>query len=247
MFLLHERTRKSLCRIGFVALCVLPTFAVALWAASRNGDGHRARCEAELSRLLALKVTLGDIEYPEPGVVRYSDFLLADPETEASIVSAAQLEVRTTDTALAISTSKLKIEISTVHALAELLHARLRDRTERGVASLRLAISELMVAAPSGEVPLLEVRGRLEPTSEGRGALLTFRTAEMTKDAQPVVLTIVRSRDARIGFELDTQRAFETPGGHFRPVVQLLHTLVADNQVLVPVTAEAEELLRMSP
>src|SRR5688572_2294504 len=88
MFLLHERTRKSLCKLGFLTLCLLPTCAVALWAAVRNGDHHRALCEAELSRLLRLTVTLGDVAHPEPGVVRYTDFLITNPEMGTQIASA---------------------------------------------------------------------------------------------------------------------------------------------------------------
>ncbi|MEX2140937.1 MAG: hypothetical protein WD894_16855 [Pirellulales bacterium] len=247
MFLLHERTRKSLCRVGFVALCVLPTCAVALWAASRNGDGHRARCEAELSRLLRLKVTLGDVEYPEPGLARYTDFLIADPETDAPIASAAALEIQRTDIGVAIATADSKIELGMATTLAELLHHRLRDRTARGTTPLRLAVSELLVAASNGDVSLRHVHVRQEPTSEGRAAQITFRTAEMKSDAQPAVLTIIREPDARIRFELFTQGAFDGTGNRFSPIVQLLRTLVGDNEVLVPEPGEAEELLKVSP
>ena len=58
--------------------------------------------------------------------------------------------------------------------------------------------------------------------------------------------TIVRSREARIGFELDTHGAFDAPGHTYSTVVQLLRRLVGDNEVLAPVTAEAEKLLRVS-
>jgi hypothetical protein len=247
MFLLHERTRKSLCRIGFVLLCVLPTCAVALWAASRNGDGHRARCEAEMSRLLGLKVALGKVEYPEPGVVRYLDLLLADRETDAAIASAAELEVRSTATAVVISSAALKIALAEANALAELLHDRLRDRTETGETPIRLAIGELTIAAKSGDVSLLGVSARLEATREGRGAQVAFRTAEMSPEAAPAVMTMVRSRQARIGFELETQGAFPLPAAPVGSIVQLLRTLVGSNEVLVPVTPEAQALLRLPP
>jgi hypothetical protein len=59
-------------------------------------------------------------------------------------------------------------------------------------------------------------------------------------------LTIVRFRTGKTGFKLDTQGAFrESPPG-FDAVVQLLRALVADNQVIVPVSKEAEELLHVT-
>jgi hypothetical protein len=246
MFLLHERTRKSLCRTGFVLLCVLPTCAVALWAASRAGDGHRTRCEAELGRLLSLKVTLGDVEHPEPGMVRYSDVVLADPDTGDLMVSVASLQVRITDGSVVISAPQATIEPGAAPAVAGLLHAWLRDRTESRIATVRLTVSELRVTTPSGDVPLPEVSARLEPTSEGRGAQFTLHTREMTKDAQPVVLTMVRSRNGRMGFELDSHGALDQEWHRTSPVLQLLRALVAVNDVLVPVTPEAEALLQVT-
>ncbi len=246
MFLLHEQTQKSLCRIGFVAFCIVPTCAVALWAAARNSESHRIRCETELSRLLGLKVMLGSIEYPEPRVVRYRDFALADPEHDVRIASAALVELRTTDTTAAISAASFKLEIGAGQVVAELLHRWLRDRTTEGPTSMRINIDELVVVAESGDVSLMDISARLEPTTEGRGAQLMFRTAQMTRDTSPAVLTIVRSRHARIGFELDTHGAFDAPGPTYSTVVQVLRRLVGDNEVLAPVTAEAEKLLRVS-
>jgi len=247
MFLLHERTRKALCRLGFLTVCLLPTCAVALWAASRNGEAHRGRCEAELGRLLQLKVTLLDVEYPEPDVARYTHFLLADPETERPIVSAARIEVRKTPTALTIMAPELRVEASAESALAELVHDRLRDRSESGAFPVSLSVEKVIVASPSGDVTLLNVRGLLGPTSEGRGAEVRFHTAEMTKDSQPVVLTIVRSHDARIGFKLETHGAFNEPADRSGPIVRLLRTFVANQPVLVPFSREAEALMRFAP
>jgi hypothetical protein len=247
MFHFHERTRKSLCRTGFVLLCLLPTCAVTLWAASRTGNGHRARCEAALSRVVALKVTLGGVEYPEPGIVRYTDVALADPDTGASLVSVASLQVLTTETAVVVSAPHVTIESGAPSAVADLLHGWLRDRTQGEIAAVRLSVGELHIVSPAGNIPLLDVSARLEPTREGRGLQLAFCTTEMEKDAESVVLTMVRSRNARMGFELDSHGAFDGEWHRTSPVLQLLRALVAVNDVLVPVTPEAEALVRLSP
>jgi hypothetical protein len=230
-----------------VLLCLLPTCAVALWAASRTGDGHRTRCAEELGRILGLKVTLGGVEHPEPSVVRYTGVVLADPETGESLVSMARLQVQSTHTAVVVSAPEVKIEPGAVPTVAELAHDWLRDRTEADSTSLRLSVGKLRVTSSGGDIPLFDVAARLEPTREGRGLELGFRTSEMKKNAEPVTLTMVRGRNARIGFELDSHGDFDPHWRRFSPVLQLLRVLVAANHVLVPVTPEAEALMKLSP
>jgi hypothetical protein len=245
MFLLHERTRKSLCRLGFIALCALPTGAVGLWAAVRNSDVHRTACEAELTNLFRLDASLDKIEYPEPGVARYHNLQLGDPGTEGPIARIEKVEARTTSALLSIVAPRVQVELKGAGALAELLHGRLRDRIATGDLPIRIAIGELTILSRKGDVSLLDIRGRLEPTSDGRGAQFIFRTAAMAKEASPAVLTIVRSRNAQSGFELDTRGAFQEPAGAYGPALQLLRALVTDAQDFVPVTPEAKALLRM--
>jgi hypothetical protein len=247
MYLLHERTRKSVCRIGFVALCALPTCAVGLWSAVWSSDAHRVTCEAEVSRVLRLKVALGGVEYLEPGAVRYSDFSIADPETGARVAYAAKLEVRMSSSALAITAAQLTVECGAARTIADLLQDRLRQRTHSGDVPIRLTLGKLIAASTAGDIPLTDARFRLEPTSEGRGAQLTFRTPAMPKDAEPVMLTIVRNRNAQTGVQLDTRGAFRNPADRLDPLIELLRTLVANNDQLVPVTREAEELVRLPP
>jgi hypothetical protein len=240
---LHERTRKSLCRCSFVSLCLVPTCAVAIWAAVRNTDVHRNHCAAELGRALRLKVMLGGVEYPEPGAVRYSNLIVADPQSDAPILRAERVDVYTTQSALAIVAPKVFIESTGGGAPAELLHNRLRDRTLNGAFPVRLYVSELVVASSAGDASLQEFRAQIEPTADGRRAHFTFRTAEMAKDAEPLALTIVRFHNGKTGVRLHTQGAFQDSAAGTDAVVRLLRALVADQQEIVPVSQEAEELL----
>jgi hypothetical protein len=241
---LHERTRKSLCRTSFVSLCLVPTCAVAIWAAVRNTDAHRNRCAAELGRALQLKVVLGGLDYPEPGAVRYANLVVADPGSDSPILRAEKVDAYRAQSSLAIVAPKLTIDSSGAGALAELLHNRLRDRTLNGALPIRLYVSELIVASPDGDVTLQEFRAQIEPTEDGRRAHLTFRTTEMGKDAEPVALTIVRFHNAKTGVRLDTHGALHDAAVGTPAIVQLLRKLVTDQPVVVPVSQEAVELLR---
>jgi hypothetical protein len=192
---------------------------------------------------LKLKVVLGGLEYPEPGAIRYTNLKVADPQTDAPIARADQIDVYTTQAALAIVAAKLTIEPGAPDALAELLHDRLRDRTQGGALPLRLFIGELVLASPTDDVSMQEFRAQIDTTADGRRAHFTFRTAEMAKDAQPVALTIVRG-SAKTGVRLDTQGEFQNSTTGADGLVQLLRTLVGGDQVIVPVSPEADELLR---
>src|SRR5262245_45749807 len=109
MFLLHQRTRRSLCRYGFVLFCLAPTCAIALWAGDRKSETHRAASEAELSRTLRAHVALDDVAYPEPAAVRYSGLAIADPETRRPIASAPVLEARTSAERVTVFASQLTL------------------------------------------------------------------------------------------------------------------------------------------
>jgi hypothetical protein len=240
VFLVHERTRKFFCRAGFMALCVLPTTAVALWTAGRSSDFYRRACEEELSRVLGLEVAIGQVENLQPGLVRYWHFVLRDPAGGAEIIRAESIDVRTSTTATTIASARVIVSPNAAPRLSEVVRRRLQERV-RGL-PVRLALDEVVVASGRGEATLVDVRARLEPTSQGQGARLEFRTAAMAKDARPAVLTMVRT-DETVGLELESRGAFSDATGSFIPALQLLRGLVSAPPALVPVNLEAQELL----
>jgi hypothetical protein len=147
---------------------------------------------------------------------------------------------------LSIVAPKLTIELGAAGDLVDLLHNLLRDRSEAAELPVRLFVNELIVASSAGGASLQEFRGQIESTADGRRAHFTFRTAEMAKDSEPVALTIVRFR-SKTAVMLFRHGAFQNraPGGD--AVVKLLRTLIADDQVIVPASPEAEDLLHAPP
>jgi hypothetical protein len=222
MFLLHERTRKSLCRLGFIALCVLPTCAVVLWTRILQGDAHCAQYETELGRALRLTAMVDAVRHPEPGVVRYDDISLADPESGKRIAAAEALVVRRSEDAISVTASKLHLQADQFDAVWELLNDRLRFRASDSETPLRLTAADIVVVLPHGETVLRDLRARIERTSQGQGAQFSFRTSAMDANSDPVVLTIVRSRDGATGVELDSHGA---PVETSDPILQWLRRM----------------------
>jgi hypothetical protein len=205
MFLLHQRTRRSLCRYGFVLFCLAPTCAIALWAGDRNSEAHRAEREAELSRTLRAHVVFDDVAYPEPAGVRYSGLAIADPETRRPIATAPVVEARASAERVTVFASQLTLHSQQLAALGQMLHDRLRAHAQADGRSIRLSAGEVAIASANGDWKLLNAAMRFEPTASGRGCRLTFHPDD--KEAPAVAVTLVRSQDATTAFELDTHGA----------------------------------------
>ena len=69
---------------------------------------------------------------------------------------------------------------------------RVEARKPGGALPVRFFIGDLLVASPAAAVSVREFRAQIDSTADGRRAHVTFRTAEMAKDAEPLALTIVR-------------------------------------------------------
>src|SRR5690242_16671324 len=99
---MQDRTRRMICRMAFLALCVVPTVGVFAWSSSRMSPERTIESAAELSRGLGLKVSLAGASNPRPGVSLYDGVEMADPETSVPLARMRFLEVADTNSATAI-------------------------------------------------------------------------------------------------------------------------------------------------
>jgi hypothetical protein len=136
-----RRTHRILCRFGFLTFCLLPTLLVGGWIVNeRVIEGSpspaveaaaRPIAEAELSRLLGLKVTLERISYPQTGVTLLENVTIADPETGGRIAAVPALEMAKTESGLELIATRPEIDAERWRLLWESLHDRvLRERGE---------------------------------------------------------------------------------------------------------------------
>lgn len=76
---LYERTRRRIGLSAFLLLCLLPTVGMFAWGVSRLLPMEESAMETRLSQLFGLKVTIGSVEHPEPGVLRLRDLVFERP------------------------------------------------------------------------------------------------------------------------------------------------------------------------
>ena len=157
MFLLHERTRKSLCRLGFVA--VVPPAHMRRCVCGRRlamATLTGAACEAEFSRLLRLNATIrrGRISRARRGSLhRFRDHRSRD-EAESparNCRSCARSPRRVT-----ISMPQVTIELDGLRGACRTAPRRLRDRTQRAKPHFASPSTRLIIASPGGDVSLSE-------------------------------------------------------------------------------------------
>src|SRR4051794_15313824 len=86
-----------LCRLGFIAFCVVPTVGVFAWSGSRTTESHGKSLAAELSSELRLTVSLSGVSYPRPGAALYEGLSLADPETAKPLARMRFVEIGGSD------------------------------------------------------------------------------------------------------------------------------------------------------
>ena len=72
MFAIHDRTRRLLCRLGFLLLCAAPTLTLAVWSGATRSSWYaavqRVAWEHRLRDTLGLVVALQRVSYPNRDV-----------------------------------------------------------------------------------------------------------------------------------------------------------------------------------
>jgi hypothetical protein len=208
MFLLHERTRKTYCRLGFLALCAAPAFGAALWAASRTSEEHRETCAADLGKLLRMSATVEEVTHPRPGSVRYDGLALADPETREPVASVASLTIRDEEAVTSLIASGVVLYGERAGLIWDAIVAQLRAMGDQ--ADLRLIATDVEVTLPGSSFPLTDLRGGIDRARERSAAWISFRGADSTAESKPIVARVVRQRGEegiQIGFELSTSES----------------------------------------
>jgi hypothetical protein len=217
---MRDHTRRRICRAGFFGLCLLPTVITPLWAAVWRSAWHHAQCEQALAEPLGLAVSAERVRPLRPGFVAYEGLSLSDPESAATWIRAARLELGRYPQGLVLRAQAVEMDGQAAsegnnpwRELFATLQARLRraGATEQPV---MLAADRVVVRVEGATHVLVDVRGRFESVAGSSGAAMTFRLAGQRGDgpisAEPVRLRLLRHRQAdqpawRV--EIDTQGA----------------------------------------
>ena len=233
MFRLHEQTRRWLCRIGFLVLCLAPTLLVGAAAVRfRSASYLEARREewaAVLSDKLGLDVQIAGLSYPLWNTALLEQVVLRDPETHEEVVRTRYVEVVFDEGRWQIIAGQPEINATALPLLVELLNYRLLKGQSLQLAPLAFEARELTLHGPSVAQTFQHVRAELLTTETGKRADVKFQIAGVESKV-PLQLTIDRQRSsggAKTICRLDTHDAL-LPCGSLLPLGPWLEQLGAE-------------------
>jgi hypothetical protein len=215
MFRLHDKTRRRVSLVAFFGLCVVPTLFVLVWGVARHLPGHARAEEKRLSWQLGQKVSLGKVRHLRPGLLRYEDLEVSDPETGRLILRCRALEVdweRSSDQSgrsrpsLVMTASEPELDAAALGQVWELIERVLAGRAGSSEVHVRLAADQLTLRSAESPQKLTEVQGRIETLPAKAQADFLFRLAELPTP-EPVQIRIGRNRQTEpptTGFGLYT-------------------------------------------
>jgi hypothetical protein len=122
------KQRILLCRLGFIALCVIPTLAVGGLIATRPRSElprqSRDEWQAALRDQLGMPVEIGQVSYPEPKICRFEQVVLRDPESLAIIAEAHAVELGALADCWLVGAEQLRIDAAELPTIRNLLDHR---------------------------------------------------------------------------------------------------------------------------
>jgi hypothetical protein len=129
---MHDKTRRTVCRIAFVMLSVLPTLGVAGFAVYRATPLFAARerqaWEQALENRSGLRAYVGRVSYPRGGVTLLSGVVLVDPDSQQRVIAARLIELARNADSTTVVISQPEVQPGQFLRLWEVFH----DRVVRG-------------------------------------------------------------------------------------------------------------------
>lgn len=186
-----EHSRRMVCRLAFVGLCVVPTLSVVVWASWQQLPWCRMSHEEALSRQLGLRVTVAEVCRPRPRRVVYRQVVLGDAETGQKLALLPELKLASTSDGCIAVAPEVRVSTSACAALGRHISERLRTLDQ---GSLRFAGTDLRSLETPSETLARDVRLTVEAAQAKAQVDATFRVDAPHYGAAPVTVRIVRDR-----------------------------------------------------
>jgi len=196
---MHDRTRRRLCRTGFLLLCVLPTVSVVVWGSVICSPAyvaaHKAAWQADLSRRLGLTVQLQSVQNPSRGLTVLTGLVLRDPETNAPLAQVRRIELGCRGDQWVVLAAQPELETKNLWRLYRALHQRLLCGAPGSLPKVHFYAGELNLkqSGDRGDSTLTDVHCRLTPAETGPQATIEFRDVAQ-QSGEPAQLSLTRNR-----------------------------------------------------
>ena len=123
--LLHETTRKRICRTTFLVGCVLPTLGVLMAIGFYHWPWYKNAQQQALSGKLHAAVSFAHSRRPLPGVIEYRSLNLRDLRTGEPILFIDRIRVAKHGKKYVLSADQIEISASNLSPLARLVETHM--------------------------------------------------------------------------------------------------------------------------
>jgi hypothetical protein len=193
---MHDATRRLICRLAFLALCLAPSGSLSAWIVYRATPGHAWRENAcwtsAIYETTGLLAEVDSVRHPTHSRTIFENVTLSDPDGEQLIARIRVVELAQTDHGIVAIASQPEIEANQLHRLGQLLYQRVL-RGPRPSQQFQLLSGELTLHGGSGASTANDVRCLVSSNQSTVEATVDFTLAgfEMRSPAQ---LQIIRER-----------------------------------------------------
>ena len=195
---MRERTRRLVCRIAFLAICVAPTMVTSGWVAYRRSPIHaaaeRASWQDTLERKLGLRATIEHVLRPRRGVAVLKGVMLTDPDSQRQLLQVRVVEVARTDHGWVVLLSQPEVFEDQFLRVWGVFQERILRGAPPNAATQVIA-AEVTVRARPLSLTFTDVRASLEPTASGIKTICDFRVAGIDMPS-PAQWAVSRSRES---------------------------------------------------
>lgn len=190
---MHDSTRRIICRLAFVALCVVPCGTLSAWIAYRATPIHARREHAswtdaiyESSGLLA---EVDEVKHPTQSRTILEGLTLRDPDSDRIIARIRILEFAETDQGIVAIASQPEVEPNEFQRLGRLLQQRVL-RGPRPQRQFQLLTSELTIHGDEMASTARDVRCLVASSQDRVEVTMDFTLAgfDMQNSAQIQIL-----------------------------------------------------------
>lgn len=186
---MHERTRRTLCRLAFLVLAILPTISTFVWVGYRCSPvyaaAERAAWEEKLFSLTGLLCRVGRIERPVGGTWLLHQVEFLDPDGGDALGTVRQIELAEQPEGLVVLLSQPELAPGKFLRLWDALH----ERVLRGPVvsrAVQIRSGEITLRAGRRAQTFTSVLCQIEPRGGGLVTRIDFQLAgiEMPRPAQ---------------------------------------------------------------
>ena len=193
---MHDSTRRLICRLVFVGLCLVPTGSLCAWVVYRASPIYawqaRSTWQRTIYELTGMQATIHRVRNPTATKTLLENVVLIDPDSDQVVARIRVLEVTKTDLGYVAVASQPEIEVGQLRVLSRRLQSRL----------LEGPLPQFPTQILAGEVTLLHSRQPLTctnlrclttPLDQSLQVTLEFHLAGL-EDQSPTQLRVLRQR-----------------------------------------------------